>query len=144
MRVGSHDGFDRVVIELNATSASGLAWWVEYTTEPRTQGKGDLVELPGEAVLAVRLQGIAYSPEGDAVLHGRQDASAHGNVTAVYVDPQFESQVQVFIGLDAQRGFHVSTQDSPARLVIDIQHSAGRSRRNLSATAEVVGAWPSS
>ncbi len=121
VRVGEHSQYDRVVIEVTGSEASGLTWWAEYSDEPRTQGAGDIVELGGDAVLAVRLQGIAYPPEDVPVLHGVLPNSAHGHITGVYVDPVFEAMVQVFIGVDQQRGFHVTTLESPTRLVIDIE-----------------------
>lgn len=121
VRVGSHEEYDRVVIEVSGSESAGLTWWAEYSAEPRTQGRGDIVDLPGDAVIAVRLQGIGYPPPDAPVLQGVLDNSAHGNITGVYVDPMFEAMSQIFIGLDQQRGFHVTTLESPSRLVIDIE-----------------------
>ena len=120
VRVGAHDGFDRVVIELAGGAANQATWKVEYEPNPHTQGKGDLVDLPGNATLRVVVYGLV-TPPGHTTQTRLLDNSAHGNVTGVYHDPVFEGQAQVFIGLDRVRGLRVSTLDSPTRIVIDIQ-----------------------
>ncbi|MGI5951410.1 MAG: AMIN-like domain-containing (lipo)protein [Brooklawnia sp.] len=122
VRVGAHEGYDRVVIEFTGGQAADLYWWAEYDANPRTQGKGDPVELSGEATLRVNLQGIAMPGAGEDVVRALQDNSAHGAVTGVYVDPMFEAMIQVFIGVEDRAGFCISTLESPARLVIDIEN----------------------
>lgn len=122
VRVGSHDGYDRVVVELSGGDAASLYWWAEYDSNPVTQGKGDPVELDGDATLRVNVQGIAMPEPGDEMVRGLQADSGQGEVTGVYVDPMFEAMIQVFIGVEQRAGFHVSTLESPTRLVIDIQH----------------------
>lgn len=123
VKAGAHEGFDRVVVELTGGEAANLYWWAEYDPQPLTQGKGDPVELPGAAVLRVNVQGIAMPEPGDDFVRGLQPNTAHGAVTGVYVDPMFESMIQVFIGLNEQAGFHISTLDSPTRIVIDIENT---------------------
>lgn len=123
VRVGSHPGYDRVVIELAGGSPDQAGWRVEYDDEPRTQGKGDEVELPGAATLRVIVTGLTYPPTGTSTPSGLLADSAHGEVTGVYVDPVFEGQAQIFIGLDASRGFHVSMLDSPTRIAVDIENT---------------------
>ena len=124
IRVGSHSGYDRVVIELAGGSTDQVGWRVEYDEEPRTQGKGDAVELPGSATLRVIVTGLTYPPTGTSTPSGLLADSAHGKVTGVYVDPVFEGQAQIFIGLDASRGIHVSMLDSPTRIAVDIENTS--------------------
>ena len=123
VRVGSHAGYDRIVVELTGGSPDQVGWRVEYDDEPRTQGKGDEVDLPGSATLRVIVTGLAYPPTGTSTPSGLVADSAHGNVTGVFADPVFEGQAQIFIGLDASRGFHVSMLDSPTRIAVDIENS---------------------
>lgn len=118
-RVGDHNGYDRVVIELTGGSAAQATWLVEYVTEPIEQGRGDVIAMAGSAWLRIIVRGLAMPP--DPVLSGAQPGSAHGVVASVYIDPVFEGQAQVFVGLDRPRGFVVSTLDAPTRIVIDIQ-----------------------
>ena len=56
IRVGRHDGFDRVVIEVGGTGIPG--WDARYVDDPRSQGSGDPVEVDGAAVLQVGVTGI--------------------------------------------------------------------------------------
>ncbi len=68
VRVGSHAGYDRIVVELTGGSPDQVGWRVEYDDEPRTQGKGDEVDLPGSATLRV-------------IVTGRATGSAHALMT---------------------------------------------------------------
>lgn len=121
VRAGAHDGFDRVVIELTGGQPGQIVWKAEFVDNPHTQGKGDPIDLPGAATLSVSVFGLTYPPAGTSTPHGLQSNSAQGNITAVFVDPVFEGQAHVYIGLDAQRGFHIVEFDSPTRIVIDIR-----------------------
>lgn len=121
VRVGQHDGFDRVVVELTGSAATQLSWRAEYTDNPHTLGRGNRVDPGGKNVLAIHLQGLPMALDPHPAEHGMVPSSAQGNVAGVYVDPSFEMDAQVFIGLDRRRAFHVSTLDSPTRLVVDIQ-----------------------
>ncbi len=123
VRVGDHEEYDRVVVEFAGGSAENLGWRVEYDPDPRTQGQGAPVELPGAETVRLIIFGLTYPPEGGTMPSGLQPGSAQGDITGVYVDPVFEGQAQVFIGLDAQRGFSVSALDSPTRIVVDIDNS---------------------
>lgn len=120
VRVGAHDGFDRVVVELAGGSADQTSWLVQYDPDPHTQGKGDSVDLPGSATLRLIVHGLV-TPPAYPIQTGLLGNSSHGYVTGVFFDPVFEGQAQVFIGLDQVRGFRVSTLDSPSRIIVDIQ-----------------------
>lgn len=122
VRVGSHPGYDRVVAGVEGGSPDNLGWRLEYDPEPRTQGRGDPVDLPGTETLRLIIFGLTYPPEGAAMPSGLQPDSNQGNITGVYVDPVFEGQAQIFIGLEQRRGFQVTMLDSPTRIVVDIQN----------------------
>ncbi|WIY83140.1 hypothetical protein [Propionimicrobium sp. PCR01-08-3] len=121
VRVGDHDGFDRVVVEFTGGQISDLAWLTSYEQDPATQGKGDPIDLGADAYLRVIVRGQLFPPTSDDPPSGVLPSAAQGNVTGVYVDPVFEGDSVVWIGLDAERGFAVSTLDDPGRLVIDIE-----------------------
>ena len=121
VRTGAHDGFDRVVIEFDAGASKSVAWSAGYMTDPRAQGSGLPIVIPGaSAVLGVTVHGLRI-PNGETVLSGLLDGSAHGGIRGVYLDPVFEGISVINIGLDAQRGFYVFGMEAPNRLVIDIQ-----------------------
>ncbi|MGO1332865.1 AMIN-like domain-containing (lipo)protein, partial [Cellulosimicrobium funkei] len=58
VRVGHHDGFDRVVFELGGTGTPG--WRVEYVDQPVDDGKGDVVAGDGDAALQGMISGSGY------------------------------------------------------------------------------------
>lgn len=120
VRVGSTIGFDRVVVEYSR--GTGLpGWQARWTTVAHTQGKGDVIDLPGATNLVVTLYGMAM--DADAVIVRGNQNLATGVVRGVYVDPAFEAQAQLVIGLDAERPYRVFTLTAPTRLVIDFRTS---------------------
>ena len=58
IRLGRHDGFDRVVVEVGGEGTPG--WEVRYVDAPSSQGSGAGVAVAGEAVLQVTLTGTGY------------------------------------------------------------------------------------
>src|SRR3954470_3968877 len=59
IRVGTHDGFDRVVFEVGGTGTPG--WDVRYVDQASSQGSGEPIDVAGEAVLQVTLTGAGYA-----------------------------------------------------------------------------------
>lgn len=119
-RVGAHDGFDRVVIELGGGTGAQAGWQAQYVPIAFAQGSGLAIDIPGGAVLEVILRGLVVPPP-EPWLNDFQPNSTHGGVRAVYIDPVFEGQAVVYVGLDEERDFTVSLFEEPARIVIDIQ-----------------------
>ncbi|WP_324277184.1 AMIN-like domain-containing (lipo)protein [Blastococcus brunescens] len=63
--LGGHDGFDRIVFELAGEGEAG--WRVGYVDQPRAQGSGAPVPVPGAAALEITLTNVALpgdAPEG--------------------------------------------------------------------------------
>lgn len=56
VRVGSRAGYDRVVREF--VDGGTPDWRAEYVDDPARQRSGAAVELPGDATLAVTIQGV--------------------------------------------------------------------------------------
>ncbi|WP_194784839.1 AMIN-like domain-containing (lipo)protein [Actinomyces haliotis] len=122
LRIGSHDGYDRVVVE---TSGDGtLGFRATYVDAAATQGKGDPISVGGTHTLQVigrgttmpvteELRKVAYTDLG---LHEVGDETIAG----VYLDGTFEGQFQVVIGTDATE-YRVFTLSNPTRLVIDVK-----------------------
>lgn len=126
VRVGVHDGFDRVVLEF-ADDVPGYT--VKYVELPVLEdGSGDEVDLP-DAEAAVQ---IALTPAsgfdmdaGEPTYTGPRivtnDTSAE--VTSAVSTGDFEAVLSWAVGLRNEVPFKVTTLDSPARLVVDFQTS---------------------
>ena len=100
IRVGRHDGFDRVVLEVggdgDARAGTSGTW-----TSASSQGSGDPVEVAGDAVLQVTLTGAGYPYDT-----GVEEFSAAGPlsaadteaVTEVVFDATYEGTTVTFVG----------------------------------------------
>ncbi|WP_043502732.1 AMIN-like domain-containing (lipo)protein [Georgenia sp. SUBG003] len=126
VRVGSHDGYERVVLDFEGTGTPG--WRVEYVDEAVEDGRGDVVDVDGDFTLQVIATGVRY-PEGEdengRVAQGSYDAGGASLVEEVHVTGIFEGQNQAFIGLDEEAPFRVFTLTGPARLVVDVRTTDG-------------------
>lgn len=123
VRLGLHDDYDRVVLDLSGTGEVG--WIVRYVEEPALDGSGTPVDLAGDVVLQVVAQGMAYPEEGDTAYDPGLllvDGGELEQVTEVLRGAPFEGQVQVFVGTEGEAPFRVFRLSAPERLVIDIQH----------------------
>ena len=121
IRIGHHDGFDRVVFEVGGTGTPG--WEVQYVDDPRSQGSGDPVEVAGEAVLQVTLTGAGYPYDtGVEEYAGPDPLSVAGTtvVTEVAFDATYEGTTVAFIGTSAEAPFRVYLLESPARVVVEV------------------------
>ncbi|RZU31235.1 AMIN-like domain-containing (lipo)protein [Blastococcus saxobsidens] len=123
VRLGTHDGFDRIVFEV---AGDGLAGWqVGWVDEPRAPGSGAPVEVPGQAFLGITLTNIALPGDAGAdalVWQGPQrQAVAGAAVLEALVDAALvEGRYSFFAGTDERRPFAVGTANSPQRIVVDL------------------------
>ena len=117
VRVGDHDGFDRVVLELSGTATPG--WGVAWGDEAVAEGSGDVVPLEGDHVLTISASGTAMPEPGSFEVPARLGPA--GAVAEVQVNGWFEGYTQVFAGVEGdERPFRVFTLTDPPRLVVDI------------------------
>lgn len=124
VRVGAHDGFDRVVFEFSGEGQPG--WYVTSTAEPRQQGSGHLIDYAGSHALNVMINGTPYPfdlgiPEDEWPQPGPV-AGAGDVVQGVSFHGIFEATSQYVIGLDDPSAFSVTRLDNPTRVVIDVEH----------------------
>jgi hypothetical protein len=121
VRLGEHDGFDRVVLELSGTTVPG--WGVAWSKEAVADGSGDVVPLEGDRVLTISASGTAMPEPGSFEVPARLGPA--GSVAEVQVTGWFEGYTQVFAGVEgAERPFRVFTLTDPPRLVVDIADAA--------------------
>jgi hypothetical protein len=123
VRVASHTGFDRVVFEIGGDGRVG--WGVLYQDQALTQGRGDEVELEGDAVLEVALRNIAmpFDAPDDVEAHDgpeRIPGPQGGAILEIVEDTIFEGQHVFFVGVDEERPFRIARLDDPQRVVIDV------------------------
>jgi hypothetical protein len=125
VRVGAHPGYERVVFDLEGSDAP--TWRVEYVDKAVSEGKGDEIDVAGDATLQVVLTGFRYPEpsETDKLAMGAYAAPGAEEIDEVYVSGIFEGQNQAFIGLDEQVPFRVFQLSNPARVVVDVQTGQG-------------------
>jgi len=120
VRVGHHGTFDRVTFEIGGEGDAG--WLIEYEDDPRSQGRGDPVEIAGEAVMRVALRGMPYPTEpGVPPYEGpeRLQPERTEAIVEVIEDVLYEGYYDFFVGLDAERPYRLERLDDPQRVVID-------------------------
>jgi hypothetical protein len=126
VRVAMHDGFDRVVFELDGEGDVG--YWLRYATDgvATSQGSGAPIQTAGNAALEVAIHGVAYPfdlPEGVEPRDGDTvPGPAGGIVTEVADDTIFEGIHLFVVGLEAEHAYLVDVFDDPRRVVVDIVH----------------------
>ena len=123
IRVGRHDGFDRVVFEVGGTGSPG--WDVRYVDSAVSQGKGDEIPVDGDAILQVTLSGAGYPYDtGVEEFSGSASAGDAEVVTEVVYDSTFEGTSVAFIGTTAETPFRVYLLDGPTRVVVEVADPA--------------------
>lgn len=60
VRIGQHEGFERVVFELDGGGTPG--WFVDYADSPTQQGSGKTIDHSGETALNVNIDGVVDAP----------------------------------------------------------------------------------
>jgi hypothetical protein len=123
IRIGGHDGFDRVVFEVGGTGTPG--WDVRYVEAASSQGSGDPVDVAGDAVLQVTLTGAGYPYDTgvEEYAGGPLTGSDTSVVTEVVWDATFEGTSSAFVGTAAQNPFRVYALTNPARVVVEVAHA---------------------
>jgi hypothetical protein len=124
VRIGRHNGFDRVVYDLSGPGAPG--WWVGYVARATSDGKGDVVPVDGVSILQVMIRGCTYPEPGQkTVAKGPITEPTAQVITQVWPVSIFEGDHQSFIGArSAKPAFAVSVLKNPTRLVVDIANTA--------------------
>lgn len=122
VRVGSHDGYDRVVFEFNdGTPEIAL----ERATPPFVQdGSGFPVEVEGESFLRLIMRGGTKQMEdGSSSYDGSRDFDPGFPALVDLIEGgDFEAQSTWYLGLAAESCVRVSLLEGEPRLVIDIEH----------------------
>lgn len=133
-RVGRHDCYDRLVIDLAGRPAGGYD--VRYIDPPfRADGSGDALFVAGGAVLQVVVRAPAYDANGRStvpwgatavvVRPDQFDAGGFRTFEDLVYGGSFEGQSSFGLGVRARLPFRVFQLDGPGngtRLVVDVAH----------------------
>jgi hypothetical protein len=120
IRLGRHEGFDRVVFEVGGTGTPG--WDVRYVDAASSQGSGDAVEVAGDAILQVTLTGAGYPYDTGVEEYsgGPLTAADTRAVTEVVFDATYEGTTVAFVGTSGRTPFRVYALENPARVVVEV------------------------
>lgn len=122
MRFGAHQGYDRIVIDLEGTGTPG--WDARYVDTPVAEGSGEPVTLAGDADLQVDVTGVVYPTEPGAHAYvgpANFTPTSGGVVEEVRFGGIFEGRATVFVGLESEQPFRVFLLTGPLRIVVDVQ-----------------------
>ncbi|WP_347058862.1 GerMN domain-containing protein [Blastococcus sp. HT6-30] len=122
VRVGRHEGFDRVTLEVDGAGLPG--WDARYVPEARSAGSGAPVDVAGEAVLRLVLTGVGLPGDTGIPPYAGPDpvVAGHPAVREVVLDAVFEGQMASFVGAAAERPFRVYRLQGPDRVVVEVLH----------------------
>ena len=134
VRVGRHDCFDRMVVDLGGRPVAG--YHVRYIDPPyRADGSGDPLFVAGGAVIQVVVRAPAYDDNGRStvpwpvghliVRQSEFQAGGFRTFNDLVWGGSFEGQSSFGLGVRARLPFRVLQLDGPGtgtRLVIDVAH----------------------
>jgi hypothetical protein len=122
VRVGRHEGFDRVVFEFE--DAELPSYRVAYIDKPvRACGSGDVVPLAGEGWLEIRFtSAAAHNENGEATVKNRAQSPNLKIIKEMKSTCDFEAEVEWVLGVAAPNKYRVLELKNPTRLAIDIKH----------------------
>lgn len=119
VRVGNHEGFDRVVVDLSGDGDPG--WFVDYASTPVRGTIGRAMAVSGQAFLNINIDGTVspavagLEPQVAVVQPG-----STGNIVDVVNAGVSEGRSQIVVGLRSEAAYSVQVLEDPKRLVIDI------------------------
>ena len=117
MRAARHEGFTRVVLEFSGEGTPGV-WRAAWTEEAVEQGRGLPIQVEGEAVLDLVIDGTPMTASESSYPSGTHTRAGDLDVVS---DGAFEDNTHVVIGAPTARQFQIGFLSDPVRMVIDIR-----------------------
>lgn len=117
IRAATHEGFTRVVLEFSGEGTPGV-WRGAWTDEAVEQGRGLPIQVEGEAVLDLIIDGTPMTATENPYPGGTHTRAADLDVVS---DSTFEDNTHVVIGAPTTRQFQIGFLSDPVRMVIDIR-----------------------
>ena len=117
IRAATHEGFTRVVQEFAGKGTPGV-WSAAWTDEAVEQGRGLPIQVEGEAVLELVIDGTPMTATENPYPSGTHTRTGDLDVVS---DGTFEDNTHVVIGAPTAREFQIGFLSNPVRMVIDIR-----------------------
>ena len=117
MRAARHEGFARVVLEFSGEGTPGV-WRAAWTEEAVEQGRGLPIQVEGEAVLDLVIDGTPMTASESSYPSGTHTRAGDLDVVS---DGTFEDNTHVVIGAPTARQFQIGFLSDLVRMVIDIR-----------------------
>ena len=117
IRAATHEGFTRVVLEFSGEGTPGV-WRGAWTDEAVEQGRGLPIQVEGQAVLDLVIDGTPMTATATPYPGGTHTRAGDLDVVS---DGTFEDNTHVVIGAPATRQFQIGFLSDPVRMVIDIR-----------------------
>ena len=117
IRAATHEGFTRVVLEFAGKGTPGV-WSAAWTDEAVEQGRGLPIQVEGQAVLDLVIDGTPMTATENPYPGGTHTRAGDLDVVS---DGTFEDNTHVVIGAPATRQFQIGFLSDPVRMVVDIR-----------------------
>lgn len=117
IRAATHEGFTRVVLEFSGEGTPGV-WRAAWTGEAVEQGRGLPIQVKGQAVLDLVIDGTPMTASENPYPSGMHTRAGDLDVVS---DGTFEDNTHVVIGAPAAPQFQIGFLSDPVRMVIDIR-----------------------
>jgi len=117
IRAAEHEGFTRVVLEFSGEGTPGV-WSAAWADEAVEQGRGLPIQVDGEAVLDLVIDGTPMTASNTAYPSGTHTRAGDLDIVS---DGSFEDNTHVVIGAPTAREFQIGFLSNPVRMVIDIR-----------------------
>lgn len=117
IRAATHEGFTRVVLEFSGEGTPGV-WSAAWTDEAVEQGRGLPIQVDGEAVLDLVIDGTPMTATENPYPAGTHTRAGDLDVVS---DGTFEDNTHVVIGAPATRQFQIGFLSNPVRMVVDVR-----------------------
>ena len=117
IRAATHEGFTRIVLEFSGKGTPGV-WRAAWTDKAVEQGRGLPIQVDGEAVLDLVIDGTPMTATENPYPGGTHTRAGDLDVVS---DGTFEDNTHVVIGAPATRQFQIGFLSDPVRMVVDIR-----------------------
>ena len=117
IRAATHEGFTRIVLEFSGKGTPGV-WRAAWTDEAVEQGRGMPIQVEGEAVLDLVVDGTPMTASNTPYPSGTHTRAGDMDVVS---DGTFEDNTHVVIGSPTSRQFQIGFLSDPVRMVVDIR-----------------------
>ena len=121
VRVGRHEGFERITFEFEGDAMPG--YHIEYVDRPvYACGSGEVVPLEGDAFLSIRFSpAVAHTEQGEPTVSQREMRIGQPIVRELERTCDFEADVTWVTGQSTPAPYAARVLRSPLRLVVDLR-----------------------